>query len=106
MPFPYDPWCNTCGKDIEMHTWNENDGDCDKCKQWWKDNEPAMSIDALNKHDVEVLRILNGEDVPGWRWGAAMSVCCEHLKGLGYAKGSYDITDKGKAFLENLNGDT
>ena len=61
-----------------------------------------MSIDALNKYDVEVLRILNGEDIPGWRWSAAMTVCCEFLKSCGYAKGSYEITDRGKAALENL----
>lgn len=49
--------------------------------------------------EVEVLRILNGEDVPGWTWGAAMAVCCENLKALGYAKGMYEISDKGKEFL-------
>lgn len=51
--------------------------------------------------EVEVLRILNGEDMPGWKWGAAMSVCCETLKSCGYAKGLYDITEKGKEYLRN-----
>lgn len=59
-----------------------------------------MGRDALNHHEIEVLRILNGEDIPGWGWGAAMAVCCEHLKEHGYAKGCYDITDKGKNFLK------
>ncbi len=55
----------------------------------------------MTSHEKEVLRILNGEDVPGWCWGAAMAVCCEWLKGHGYAKGMYEITDKGKEYLKN-----
>ena len=55
----------------------------------------------MNDMDKEVLRILNGEDVPGWTWGAAMSVCCSWLKHNGYAKGCYEITEKGKEFLKN-----
>lgn len=51
--------------------------------------------------EIEVLRILNGEDVPGWTWGAAMGVCCESLKSMGLARGCYEITDKGKDFLKN-----
>ena len=51
--------------------------------------------------EVEVLKILNGEDIPGWTWGAAMSVCCENLKSMGLAKGSYEISDKGKEYLKN-----
>ena len=53
--------------------------------------------------EIEVLRILNGEDVPGWSWGAAMSVCCESLKEMGYAKGMYEISEKGKNFLKTLD---
>lgn len=52
--------------------------------------------------EIEVLRILNGEDVPGWTWGAAMSVCCENLKSMGLAKGNYEITEKGKKYLLTL----
>lgn len=52
-----------------------------------------------NDLEIEVLRILNGEDVPGWTWGGAMGVCCENLRSMGYAKGHYEISDKGKAFL-------
>lgn len=54
-----------------------------------------------NDLELEVLRILNGEDVPGWTWGAAMGVCCENLKSMGFATGSYDISEKGRKFLEN-----
>ena len=52
------------------------------------------------KLEIEVLRILNGEDLPGWVWGAGMSACCEFLKEMGYAKGLYEISDKGKEFLK------
>lgn len=57
----------------------------------------------LNSMEVEVLRILNGEDVPGWVWGAAMSVILSRLKGLGYAQGFYEISDKGRRYLETAN---
>ena len=53
----------------------------------------------MNKFEYDVLRILNGEDVPGWSWGAAMAVCCEWLKANGYAQNMYEITDKGRQFL-------
>lgn len=51
--------------------------------------------------EIEVLRILNGEDLPGWSWGGAMAVCCESLKSMGLAKDMYEITDKGKEFLNS-----
>lgn len=54
----------------------------------------------LTDMDIEVLRILNGEDVPGWVPGAAMNVCAEYLRKLGYADWGYEITDKGRAFLK------
>ncbi len=59
--------------------------------------------DELNQHEIDVLRILNGEDVPGWTYGAAMMVCCDYLKGRGYASGMYDITDKGRQYLEKID---
>lgn len=62
--------------------------------------ETTVQTIPLGKTDEEVLRILNGEDVPGWTWGAAMGVCCEFLKEMGYAKGNYEISDAGKAYLE------
>jgi hypothetical protein len=52
--------------------------------------------------EVEVLRILNGEDVPGWTWGAAMAACCESLVGMGLANNGYSITEKGREFLNVL----
>ncbi len=54
----------------------------------------------LTDMDIEVLRILNGEDVPGWVAGAAMNVCAEYLRKHGYATFGYEITDKGRAFLK------
>jgi len=53
--------------------------------------------------EVEVLRILNGEDVPGWCWGAAMATCCAALVKMGYACFGYDITDAGRAYLKKLD---
>lgn len=67
------------------------------------DSNDSCNITSL---DIEVLRILNGEDVPGWSWGAAMTMCCEFLVGIGYAKYGYYITDKGKEFLKRNGYDT
>ena len=53
----------------------------------------------MTKLDYEVLQILNGVDVPGWTRGAAMAMCAEWLKANGYAKGLYEITDKGRMYL-------
>lgn len=67
-----------------------------------------MSLEYANRPidmEVEVLRILNGEDVPGWTWGAAMSVCCENLKSMGLAKGMYEISEKGRKYLEGIHHD-
>ncbi len=54
-----------------------------------------------NDLELEVLRILNREDVPGRYWGPVMSVCCENLKNMGFAKGHYEITEKGKEYLKS-----
>jgi hypothetical protein len=62
-----------------------------------------MDEAGLTTHEVEVLRILNGEDVPGWVAGAAMNECCSALKGKGYAAGTYHITDQGRDFLKVMN---
>jgi len=59
------------------------------------DNEPTS-------HEVEVLRMLNGEvDFP---WGAWVGACLEFLSGSGYCtRGpNYQITDKGKDYLKTL----
>jgi hypothetical protein len=58
--------------------------------------------DGMTQHEYEVLRILNGEDVPGWVAGAGMWACCSWLKGRGYAQGHYEISDKGRALLRTL----
>lgn len=54
---------------------------------------------TLNQMEVEVLRILNGEDVPGWTWGAGMASVAQSLCSYGYAAGSYHITQAGKDYL-------
>ena len=62
--------------------------------------------DQLDDHDLDVLRCINGEDVPGLLWGAAMSVSLEALCGGGYARlvgGRATITDKGRERLEIAN---
>jgi hypothetical protein len=62
-----------------------------------------MTDPDMTTHELEVLRILNGEDVPGWVAGAAMWTCCACLKGRGYATGSYSITRKGREYLAALS---
>ena len=34
-------WCSTCGVTIE-----KEEIDCDKCKQWWKDNSPESEKES------------------------------------------------------------
>lgn len=65
-----------------------------------------MSTFKLNDLEIEVLRILNGEDIPGWTWGAAMSACCSSLKALGLAQGHYQISSAGKKFLADFEKET
>jgi hypothetical protein len=57
---------------------------------------------SLSDYEINILRVLNGEDVPGLMWGAAMSAACGHLKGTGYATGLYEITDKGRAAIRAM----
>lgn len=57
---------------------------------------------GLTDSEIEVLRICNGEDVPGWQKGAAMNACAEFLQGSGYVDHRYEITKKGKALLARL----
>ena len=63
-------------------------------------------ISNLIDYEIETLRSLNGEDVPGLRWGAAMGEALENLLGGGYitrrmtGRGlEYVITDKGRAAI-------
>lgn len=59
---------------------------------------------TLSEYDIKVLRTLNGEEIEGLYWGAAMAITCEDLKRAGYAKGLYEISDAGKRLLEELDG--
>jgi hypothetical protein len=61
-----------------------------------------MLPEGMTDMDVEVLRILNGEELPNWSWGAAMAVCCSYLKGKGYAQELYEISPKGRQLLKDL----
>lgn len=56
----------------------------------------------MTHYELDTLRILNGEHVPGWVGGAAANVCCAWLKGRGYATGHYEITQKGRDYLAAL----
>lgn len=67
---------------------------------------------GLTDYELDLLRCLNGEDVPGLRWGAAMSVSVEYLYHRGYATRKissrgieYVITEKGKAALTGGSND-
>lgn len=60
----------------------------------------------LIDYEIDILHSLNGEDVPGLMWGAAMGECIENLYGGGYVTREmtgrgleYVITDKGRAEL-------
>lgn len=57
----------------------------------------------LTQTEIDVLRLLNGEDVPGLFAGAAVMECAAHLKDLGLAEGVYTISDEGKAYLAALD---
>ena len=57
----------------------------------------------MTDFEKEILRHLNGEDIPGLSWGVAISEAIEYLSGNGYVirrrktQGiNYEITDKGR----------
>ena len=60
--------------------------------------------DDLTPFEVDVLRVMNGEDVSDMVAGAAMWVAASVLKGRGLAQGHYTITQKGRDFLAGLAG--
>lgn len=62
----------------------------------------TMELHGLVQQEVDALRILNGEDL-GQTGGAWLNACCETLKEMGYAEGSYTITQKGKDFLKEMH---
>jgi hypothetical protein len=67
--------------------------------------ESAFAVDPeMTHYELDTLRVLNGEEVPGWVPGAAANVCASRLKGRGYATGHYEITQKGRAYLAGLSG--
>ena len=55
------------------------------------------------KFEHDILRVINGENIAGVKWGAAMGAALEFLEGSGYVQrfaGNYLITEKGKDALE------
>lgn len=56
----------------------------------------------MTEHEIEVLKMLNGEREG--EWGAWVGACLEFLSGSGYCTRGphYQITDKGKSFLASL----
>jgi len=64
-----------------------------------------MSV-HLTDYDRDILRMLDGEDVPGLAWGAAMGAALGFLRSCGLVRqvrtaGSinYEITDAGRSAL-------
>lgn len=58
----------------------------------------------LDTYDIEFLSILAGDETTyKGGWGAWMTACGEYTRSKGYAKGCYEITDRGLAVLEALS---
>lgn len=60
----------------------------------------------MTELEHQVLRIVSGEDVPGWTWGAAMGACLGFLRSSGYVKlqptangSEYAMTKLGQQYL-------
>lgn len=62
---------------------------------------PPAAPDLVH-HEIEILRMLNGE--VEYAWGAWISACLEVLVARGYSTAfpHYQITDKGRAALQEL----
>jgi hypothetical protein len=60
-----------------------------------------MDPNEMTPFDRDILRHLNGEEMPGLSWGAAMGAAVEWLQGMGYATrgGNVQITDAGREAL-------
>lgn len=61
---------------------------------------------SLTRIDIDVLRSIRGDSVPGLAWGAAMSISVEFLDGLGLVSREvkqgavhYVLTKEGKEWL-------
>lgn len=37
------PWCNTCGKFMSKQEYEDNNGDCNVCREWWEENNPDVA---------------------------------------------------------------
>lgn len=74
-------------------------------KGFYFGNKTAKNSNAfeLSVTDISVLRVLNGEDVPGFGWGAYVTPVATWLKECGYVAGTYYITQKGKDYLAELD---
>lgn len=57
----------------------------------------------MTTFELDILRVLNGEDVPDIVAGAAMWTAAAWLKGRGYAEGHYTISQKGRNYLAALH---
>lgn len=59
----------------------------------------------LTDYEVKILRAINGEDVPGLKWGAAMGAALELLREDGLVRiasnGQAKLTDKGRDALHD-----
>ena len=65
-----------------------------------------MAVELV-EYEVKLLRHLNGEQVEGLLWGAAMGEALEALKSswlIHFDGQMYSITEKGKKHLEQLDG--
>jgi len=60
--------------------------------------------DGMTPFEWDVLRLLNGEDVPSVVAGAALWSACEVLVERGLAEGHYRITDLGRQALNTNSG--
>jgi hypothetical protein len=61
----------------------------------------------ISDYERDLLRHLNGEDVPGLSWGAAMGAAIEFLRSDGLVEGYTDIriTDAGRAAIAAAKGE-
>lgn len=70
-------------------------------------SETRVAGRQITEHERLILRHLNGEDVKGLVWGAAMTVSIEFLEGAGLVRQvrtdrgiSYEITDAGREAIK------
>lgn len=66
-------------------------------------DQMAVPDPDMTAFELDVLRVMNGEEMPDMVGGAAMWSACAWLKGRGYAEGHYSISQKGREYLEALS---